>query len=69
MSVNKSTEGFDVTVGAAREERQQEAQQDKWEEHRSTEHGNRAYWSNTNTRETTWEKPRELARDDDEDWM
>ena len=47
-------------LGVAQEERQQEAQQDEWEEHRSTEHGNQVYWFNTNTRESTWEKPREL---------
>jgi len=45
------------------------AQEDEWEEHRSKEHGNRVYWINTNTRESTWEKPRGLARDDDDDVM
>ena len=73
LPTDKEREASEITanpLGVAQEERQQEAQQDEWEEHRSTEeHGNRAYWVNTNTRESTWEKPRELARDDDEDWM
>ena len=45
------------------------AQEDEWEMHRSKEHGSRVYWINTNTRESTWEKPRGLARDDDDDVM
>eukprot|EP01048_Picozoa_sp_COSAG05_P016092 COSAG05_NODE_2026_length_3672_cov_18.472152_2_plen_604_part_00 len=57
-------------LGLAQEERQQEAQQNEWEENRSTKHGNRVYWVNKRTRESTWKKPRELARDDDDkEWM
>ena len=56
-------------VVVAQEERQQEGQRNEWEERRSLEHGNRVYWVNTNTRESTWKKPRELARDDNGNWM
>ena len=41
------------------------AQEDEWEEHRSD--GERVYWVNKRTRESTWEKPWDLARDDDDD--
>ena len=42
--------------------------EDEWEEHRSD--GERVYWVNKRTRESTWEKPRDLARDDnDDEWM
>ena len=66
---DEETEVTANPLGVAQEERQQEAQQDEWEEHCSTEHGNRVYWINTNTRESTWEKPRVVARDDDDDVM
>ena len=63
LPTNEEREAAEITanpLGVAQEERQQKAQQDEWEEHRSTEHGNQVYWFNTNTRESTWEKPREL---------
>ena len=49
-------------LGAERE------QENEWEEHRSD--GDRVYWFNKRTRESTWEKPRDLARDgNDDEWM
>ena len=54
-----------VTANPLGAEREQE---DEWKEHRSD--GDRVYWVNKRTRKSTWEKPRELARDDnDDEWM
>ena len=56
-----------VTANPLGAERKQE---DEWEEQRSEEHGDRVYWVNKRTRESKWEKPRDLARDDnDDEWM